>query len=377
MSLASSLHADLLALCRIPSPSGQEGAVAAYIRQAVAALGLRVEEDDAGPALGSDTGNLLVQTPGVGEPLFLAAHMDTVPPTLDEDGQVPIVVDGDRVHTGGHSILGGDDKAGIAVALEALRQAVRAPEQTRPLAVIFTVQEEQGGRGAGHFDPARIEARVGFNLDGDTPVGVAIARAPDKARYYVEVHGRAAHAALNPEDGINAVRAAGAIAAALPTGKLDEHTIANLGRIEGGGPINVVPDHARLIGEARSLDPDGLAAVRARFEATAREVGTAHGCAVDFDWVPLYPGYSVPPEAASARLFAAACAAEGIEAQFVSTYGGGDANQFNAKGMACVVFGLGMERIHSSQETILLSDLDRAAAILRRAISCPPEALRS
>lgn len=369
MPPANPLHADLLALCRIPSPSGREDAVAAYVRQAVAALGLTVTEDDAGPVLGSDTGNLLVQTPGIGEPLFLAAHMDTVPPTPDESGQVPVVVEGDRVHTGGRSILGGDDKAGVAVALEALRQAVRAPDRTRPLAVIFTVQEEQGGRGAGHFDPARVAARVGFNLDGDTPVGVAIARAPDKARYYVEVHGRAAHAALNPEDGINAVQAAGAIAAALPTGKLDANTIANIGRIEGGGPINVVPDHARLIGEARSLVPDGLTARAAEFEATARKVGAAHGCTVDFEWVPLYPGYSVPPEAASARLFSAACAAEGIEATFVPTYGGGDANQFNAKGMQCVVFGLGMERIHSPQEYILLSDLDRALAILKQAIS--------
>ena len=371
MPPASPLHADLLALCRIPSPSGQEGAVAAYVRRAVADLGLAVEEDDAGPALGSDTGNLLVRTPGRGEPLFLAAHMDTVPPTPDADGQVPVLVEGDRVHTGGRSILGADDKAGIAVALEALRQAVRAPDATRPLAVIFTVQEEQGGRGAGHFDAARIDARVGFNLDGDTPVGVAIARAPDKARFYVDVHGKAAHAALNPEDGINAVRAAGAIAAALPTGKLDAHTIANLGRIEGGGPINVVPDHARLIGEARSLAPDGLAAVRARFEATAREVGAAHGCPIDFDWVQLYPGYTVPPEAPAARLFSAACRAEGIAATFETTYGGGDANQFNAKGMACVVFGLGMQRIHSAQEYILLSDLDHAAAILMQGIAYP------
>ncbi len=177
------LHQTLIDLCRIPSPSCQEGAVAAYIRAAVAALGLCVEEDDAGAALGSDTGNLIIRTEGVGEPLFLSAHMDTVPPTL-VDGQVPVIVDGDRVHTGGQSILGGDDKAGIAVALDALRYAVAHPTTTRPLDVVFTIQEEQGARGADHFDPERIRARQGFNLDGDTPVANAIYRAPHKARFY-------------------------------------------------------------------------------------------------------------------------------------------------------------------------------------------------
>ena len=241
--MIDSLSQTLIDLCRIPSPSRQEAAIATYIRTAVAALGLRVEEDDAGRALGSDTGNLIIQTEGVGEPLFLSAHMDTVPPA-PVDGQVPVIVDGDRVHTGGQSILGGDDKAGIAVALEALRYAVAHPASTRPLDVVFTIQEEQGARGADHLDPHRIRARQGFNLDGDTPVANAIHRAPHKARFYIEALGRTAHAAVNPEDGINAIKAIGAIAAALPTGKLDENSIANLGKIEGGGVINAVPDHA-------------------------------------------------------------------------------------------------------------------------------------
>ncbi len=361
------LHADFLALCRLPSPSGHEGAVAAYIRRAVEALGLPVTEDDAGPALGSDTGNLIIQTPGTGEPLFLTAHMDTVPPA-PVDGAVPVMVEGDRVHTGGRSILGGDDKAGVAVALAMLRLAAAHPESTRPLDVVFTVQEEQGARGAGHLDPARLRARQGFNLDGDTPVAVAIREAPHKQRFYVDVTGRAAHAALDPEGGINAIQALGAIAAALPTGRLDEFSIANLGRIEGGGPINVVPDRARLIGELRSLRQDRLVAVMTEIETIVRQEAEARGAGGRVTWEPLYSAYHVPDEAPIARLFAAACASQGLEAGFVSTYGGGDANPLNNKGLACIVFGLGMQQIHTPDEYILLSDLDRAAAILSAAL---------
>jgi tripeptide aminopeptidase len=353
-------------LCRIPSPSRNERAVSQYIRQRAAAYGLHVEEDDAGAVLESDTGNLLIQTQGVGEPLFLSAHMDTIPPTL-VDGRVPVVVDGDRIHTGGQSILGGDDKAGIAVALDMLHEAVQHPHTMRPLDVIFTIQEELGALGAAHFDPQRIRARQGFNLDGDTPVGTAIHHAPFKARFYIDVTGRAAHAAVNPEDGINAIKAIAAVAADLPTGKLDANSIVNLGQIEGGGVINVVPAHARLIGEARSLLSDELEALRQHIENTAVTKGQAAGASVAFRWEQLYGGYDVPTDSGIAQLFRDACAKEGVEANFELTYGGGDANPYNNKSMTCVVFGLGMTAIHSPDEAILLSDLSQAARILHHA----------
>lgn len=353
-------------LCRIPSPSRHEGRVADYIRQRVAALGLAVEEDNAGTALESDTGNLIVQTEGTGEPLLLTAHMDTVPPS-PVDGQVPVVVDGDRVHTGGRSVLGGDDKAGVAIALELLADAARSPAAYRPLDVVFTVQEELGLRGAEHLDAARLRAQQGFVLDGDTCVGEAIHHAPFKARFTIDVTGRAAHAAVNPEDGINAIKAVGAIAAHLPTGRLSATSIANLGKIEGGGVINVVPAHARLIGEARSLQPDELDALHQQIEQIALAQARLRSASAACAWTLLYPGYHVPESAPIAVLFREACAQVGLDAAFSASSGGGDANQFNAKGIACIVFGLGMQRIHTPDEWILLSDLDRALAILRHA----------
>lgn len=361
------LAQTLVDLCRIPSPSHNEGRVAAYIRDVVEGLGLTVQEDDAGQVLGSDTGNLIIQTPGTGEPLFLAAHMDTMPPTLVND-QVPVVIEGDKVHTAGQSILGADDKGGIAIALEMLRIAAQDPTHTRPLDVIFTIQEEQGTRGATHLDPARLRATYGFNLDGDTPVGVAINQAPHKVRYMIDVKGRAAHAAINPEDGINAVAAAGAIAAALPGGRLDDFSVANVGRIEGGQATNMVPAWAWLIGEARSLCRDKLDAIKTQFAGIVQQEVACRNAAATLEWEELYAGYHVPADAPPAALFTTACATEGLVAKFVTTYGGGDANPLNNKDLACVVYGLGMAKIHTPEEYIHLSDLGQAATILRQAI---------
>ena len=304
------LHQTFIDLCRIPSPSQKEGRVAAYIRDYVSSLGLTAEEDDGAVALEGEVGNLLVRCEGQGEPLFLTAHMDTVAVPFTD--QIPVVVDGDRVHTGGQSILGGDDKAGMAVALELLANSVEHPGQARPLEVIFTVQEEQGVRGAGHFDPARLSATEGYILDGDTPVGAAIRQSCYKYRFQISVQGRKAHAAVEPEKGINAIKALGAVIAELPTGRLDEESVTNLGLVEGGGVINAIPDQARLVGELRSLNPDRLQDIQAHFEAiVARE--TAHyGATGTLEWSELYRGYFVPDEAPCAQRFAQACQAEGF-----------------------------------------------------------------
>jgi len=183
------LHATVVDLCRIPSPSRRERRVADYVRKRLAGLGLTPEEDDVAAALEGDTGNLRVRVEGGrGEPIFLCAHMDTVAvPQLDP---IPVIVEPDRIHTGGASPLGGDDKTGVALALELLAEAVARPGDARPLDVTFFVQEEIGCRGSGAFDARRVRARDGFVLDGETPPYSAIRRAPTKEWYRIAVTGR-------------------------------------------------------------------------------------------------------------------------------------------------------------------------------------------
>jgi tripeptide aminopeptidase len=354
-------------LCRIPSPSGREGQVAAYIRTRAAALGLEVEEDSAGVVLGSDTGNLVLRVPGKGEPLFFCAHMDTVP-TPAGLSEIPLVCEPDRIHTGGASILGYDDKGGVAAILELAEIAAEQKDVTLPLELVFTIQEELGLRGSRVFDTSRLKARSGFVLDSETRIGSGLAAQPSRIVFSIEVHGKAAHAAIAPEQGINAIKALGAVIHELPTGKIDEETVMNLGKVEGGGTINVVPDQAVLTGEIRSLNESTLQAMVDHVQRSAEGTAAAFNASVHFSAETMYTSYRIPSDARSVRLFVEACQTEGLETDFIQTLGGSDANNFNQKGLACLNVGMEMNHIHSVEEDMHPSRFILAVRVLERLI---------
>ncbi|MEE3254374.1 MAG: M20/M25/M40 family metallo-hydrolase, partial [Chloroflexota bacterium] len=193
----------LVELCEIPSPSRCERPVADYILSRINSLGLDTVEDNAGDDLNGDTGNIIVRVDGKSSSsLLLTAHMDTVMPVGGLPDRINVNITDGVVHTDQNSILGADDKAGIAIALEVLHHRVETSNDMHQLEIVFTVQEEIGARGAAYLDKDAISAEQGFVLDGDTPVGTVIVSAPHKLRYDLVVRGVAAHAALEPEKGI-------------------------------------------------------------------------------------------------------------------------------------------------------------------------------
>jgi len=366
------LRSIFVELCRVPSPSGDEQPVAEYIRRRVAAAGVELLEDRAGTALGGNCGNLhlrLNPTAEVSaEPLFLAAHMDTVPPD-PRQGAVPVLLDGDRVHTDGQSVLGGDDKLGIAAALELILSVLEDGRSLpRSLDVVFTVQEERGARGAASFDATLLRAVQGYVLDGEGPVGSAITKAPTKYRYTIDVRGRRSHAAVAPDSGRNAVAAAGELASRLPCGRPSQTSTANVGSISGGGPSNIVPDTAQLIGEIRSFDPAEIAQLQGQIQSVAEEVSAAREVSARVSWEHLYDGYQIQANEPCLMLFSKHCRNSGREPQLMSSLGGGDANAFNNKGLRSIVYGLGMHNIHSRDEYALFSELEAAAGLLAQIV---------
>lgn len=394
------LERTFLELCRIPSPSRREAGVAAYIRRRLEAAGYRVEEDGAAAALGSDTGNLIVRTPvagatappeskaagrtvtppqerggsaraappsepgedrsGPGEPIFLSAHMDTVP--VPDVREIPVAVTDGVAHTDGSTILGGDDKAGVAVALELLESW---QEGMRPLEVAFTVQEELGARGARYLDVAAFRSTWGFNLDGEGPVYSAIRRAPSKYRYAVRITGRRSHAAVEPREGRNALLAAAEVALKLPQGLLDDESTGNVAAIEGGGATNIVPGEALIRGEIRSLRPQRLKELIEEIERAADLATYRDGISAVVEWEHLYDGYELTEADRPVRAFLDACAAFGGDGgTLMESKGGGDANPLNNKGISVIVFGLGMENIHTGEERMELQNLSLATELL-------------
>jgi len=347
-----SLFSELAAL---PSPPGEERAVADRVTAYLRELDLSVDEDDAGPRIGSSAGNLLcrLEPTAPGMPLFLCAHLDTVPP----QGAIEPVVEDGVVRNSAGTILGADDKSAVAAMLEAVRHVVEEDRPHAGLELLFTQKEEVGLLGAGAFDHTRLRARVGFVYDQSGPIGEVILGAPHARSMEVRFHGRAAHSGMAPEEGRSSIAAAARAIADLRLGRLDEETTANVGLIAGGSAANIVPEWCSFVAEARSQDKEKLAAlVQEMLDAFTFAAGVEE-CEVETTVRKSFSGYRFRAADEPVRLACAALEHCGYAPRLGYSGGGADANVFNERGLACVNLANGMARIHTSDEHIAVADL--------------------
>jgi len=341
------LNDTFAALCRIPSPFGREAEVAAHVTRQLEGMGLAVEADA--------RGNLLTRIRSRSErTILLCAHLDTV----DVDGPIePVVVDGGWENAR-DTILGADNKASVAVLLELAR---RASVEGTPVGIelLLTLEEENGLAGAKAFDAATLRADFGYVFDHATPIGDVIVASPTYYRLTAEFHGRAAHAGIRPEDGRSAILAAAHAIAAMPHGRIDEQTTANVGSIQGGvGTTNVVPERCRLTAEARSLDPERVEQVVAEMIDAVHEGASAVECDVDVVCEKLFEGYRQKGTAPAIVAGEAALRACGYEPSRIVTGGGSDANALAAQGFECVNLANGSERNHEPTERVSVAALE-------------------
>jgi tripeptide aminopeptidase len=348
----------LLELCAIPSPSGAERAVTDRVLQELDALGLTWVEDDTGPSFGSGAGNVLVSLPatGPGLPIFLCAHLDTVPP----DGPLtPVVGEDGVVRNAGGTILGADNKAAVVVMLEALRRIGEARLPHAGVELLLTQSEEIGLLGAYAFDHTQLQARVGFVYDQAAPIGEIILGAPAACAIEARFHGRAAHAGMHAGDGRSAIAAAARAVADLRLGQLDAATTANVGVIQGGTARNIVPEWCTVIAEARSRDEATLTALVQEMLDTCAFAAATSDCTVETTVQRQYRAYGFGEDDVAVRLAADGLRAAGLTPTTAFSGGAADANVFNERGLACVNLANGMAEIHTPAEHIAAADLDR------------------
>jgi tripeptide aminopeptidase len=340
-------------LVRIDSESGDE-------REFLDHLGQLLEGRLDATCSRDEYGNLIARLrgkrSGQGSPVLFACHGDTVKPGK---GVEPLV-EGDVIRSRGNTILGADDKAGVAEFIQAIETADRHP----PIEFVVTREEEVGLTGARHLDFDRIDARAGFVLDGDTLDGIVVG-GPSHFLIDATFLGKAAHAGMEPEKGISSIVAASRAIAALPLGRLDARTTANVGIIEGGLIRNGVPETTRIVAECRSLDHDRAAKVAELMEQICSVNARSVGASAEVRSELAYRAHSIPEDAGVVTVAAGAVRAMGLDPAVRVICGGTDASIYNEQGIETVVLGTGVRDEHSCDEHILISDMRRAVNLLQ------------
>lgn len=357
------------ALCRVYSPSRAEGACAELVRGELEAIGVELIEDDAARGVDGDCGNLLARLPGSGAgSLLLCAHMDTVPASGPIE---PVLRDGgwENYHD---TILGADNKTGVAALLGLAHRLVAEPAAAS-VELLFTVCEEVGLLGAKEFEAGILRSRVGYTLDASMPIGAVVVASPTYYRLSAELRGVAAHAGVAPEAGRSAILAAARGIARMELGRLDAETTANVGVIEGGSAVNIVPERCRVVGEARSLDAARAHEVASAMVAWLADAANDPECECDLD-VKLErecDGYRARGGAPELVLASAALRDLGYEPELAVSGGASDANALRSKGCAVLNLGNGTERPHEPGERVsvaaLEGTLELALALVHRA----------
>ena len=387
-----------LELVAVPSPSRRERVVGQLIRDWLAGHGVQSAFDDAGAVNGSDAGNLIATVPGAAaSPTYLfVAHMDTVEtgtpavtPGVGEDGVI---------RSDGQTILGADNKAAVAAVMRVCAAAAVLPEAQRPTVhAAFTCCEESGKMGAGLL-ASELLAGVdcAFSVDGAKPVGTVITRALGQTSFAFVIHGRAAHAAANPEAGVNAIAVASAIVTALPLGRQPGGGSVNVAAIVGGSVIerltpealgtdgveaalssaltNSIPDRVLVRGEVRGYSTEEIEDTVAAITETIARICEARGARHEWirDRSRMVPPF---PHAAGSRaralVEAAAAGVDGLSVVSEERQATLEAN-YLAASTDVVALASGGRDPHQHTESIPVSELERLEALLVGVLTARP-----
>lgn len=346
-------------LVRIDSPSDEEEAIAQDLGRRLTALGFRVARDRHGNVIASEEAH---------DPLMLSAHMDTVQPGRGVKPQI----EGDRVRSDGTTVLGGDCKAGIAAILEAL-ESIREDGSARvPVQLIFTRGEEIGLVGARNLDFSLVKARKAVVFDGNGPVSKITTASPTYMRLDVKVKGRAAHAGVEPEKGLSAIKIAAEIINHLPQGRLDPESTFNIGTITGGTVRNAVPEEAAFSGEFRSRNVETLELLRLQVLKTLEAAQHRYReAAIQGEMEVEFQMYSLAPDDPMVQRATRVLATVGLDPAIGPSGGGTDANIFNQHGVQCVVVGMSTREMHTTREYVEIPDLVDTARFCQALLTDP------
>ncbi|MCX7680190.1 MAG: M20/M25/M40 family metallo-hydrolase [Spirochaetes bacterium] len=350
-----------LELVTIPSPSWNEHEVIAYIERSVAEYGAQCERFPCGESF-----NLLVKLKGnrKGETGLFSCHTDTVTPC---ENVRPIVTEM-KIMSDGTTILGGDDKAAVAVFIEVIRNLKEKNLAYADLEFLFSCAEELGLYGIKGFPLKKLNAKYAFVFDSGGDIGAIVLKAPFHLTYRVVVKGKSAHAGIEPEKGVSAIRVISEMIHAIPHGRIDRETTVNVGIVHGGLATNIVAEHAEMALEARSLSKTKLNKIDKKIVSQLKTIASRNGASVKIKKNMEYEGFALSKENRVVQIAASAIASIGVMPKFEVSGGGSDTNIINRAGIEAVNLSIGMRNVHTKKEFIKIQDLIRGAKIVHAII---------
>ena len=351
---------SFMELVKIDSISREERNLADFLIEKLEDLGLEVIVDQAGEKVKSNSGNIIARLRGnikKATPIMFSAHMDTVVPGKN----IKPICDGEKIVSSGKTILGADDKAAIAALLEVLHIIKENNISCGDIEILFTICEEIGLKGAKNLDISELKSQIGFILDAGGRAGRIITTAPSQNSLEIIIHGKSAHAGANPEEGINAIQVAGFALSRMKLGRIDEETTANIGVISGGNATNIVPAKVTLKGEVRSRDGGKLEKCTEQIKKITEDTAQEFKAKAEVKVNEEYHCYNLSPDDQVVKIAIKAVKDIGLQPELCPSGGGSDANVFNKKGFPSVVLSVGMEKVHTVEEYILIENLKNTA----------------
>ncbi|MGB9663983.1 MAG: M20/M25/M40 family metallo-hydrolase [Ignavibacteria bacterium] len=354
---ANEIVSLFISLAKIEGLSRNEGDVSKFIKEFISPFNLRFFEDGANQIDGGNSGNLICEINGGGD-FVLLSHMDTARSTKNLS---PIIQNG-ILKSDGTTILGADNRAGITAILYALKKTFENGKPLRPFTIAFTICEETTLSGS-KFLKLNDRIKMGFVFDSHLDPGNFIIKSPGALIFKIKIKGKASHAGINPEKGINTIEIASKAISKIKQGRIDEETTLNIGKIYGGEATNVVPELVILEGEIRSFTSSKvntlILSVQNIFENEAKNAGA--GIEFDFKWD--FKPYQINPEWDVYKKIVNAITKSGLKPEEKISFGGSDANSLNEKGIPAVNIGIGAKNPHSNDEYILIKHLIEASKI--------------
>lgn len=356
-----------LDLVKIYSPSRNEINVMKYITEKLEKLGVKYILHDHSAEYGGNTPVIIAKLEKNCndtnlKAISLSAHMDVVEPSKDLD----VYVEDGLVKTRTETTLGGDDKGGVAIILETFESLVENNLPHNDVFAVITPSEEVGLLGAKSIKWEEIPdeftpAKDMLVLDNGGGADLVAVEGPCMYKINVHYEGASAHAGIEPEKGRSAILAMSNAIAKMRIGRLNDYTTSNIGSIISEFPTNVVPKDCKIRMEVRCLNEDeakeNVDNYVDIFEKTAKEFEVKCNIDIEYDYPPLK---QIDGNVLLNRILDAYNKV-GVVAKPIKIGGGCDGNIYLKNGFNSVILGVGMYKIHTIEEYLVISDMEKTA----------------